>query len=263
MTAPSPTDLVEIALRAAHDAGGSLLEHFRGPWSGVEAKSTRTDLVSDADRQAEQIVLETILDSRPDDAIVAEEGGGKEGTSGIRWVVDPLDGTTNFLWGIPQWAVSIAASDDDGPLAAVVFDPPRDETFSATRGGGARDGSESLRVRSEVALDQALIGTGFNYSADERARQGLRLVPILSQVRDVRRNGAAALDLAWVAAGRIDAFFETGLEQWDWAAGALLIREAGGAVEVLPVRDGSPPCVVGCSAALMPKFRRLIDETHA
>jgi myo-inositol-1(or 4)-monophosphatase len=254
--------LVDLARRSAHRAGDLLLDHFHGPSSGVESKSTRTDLVSDADRAAERAIVEAIAAERPDDAIVAEEGGGRAGTSGVRWLVDPLDGTTNFLWRVPQWAVSIAARDEHGPLVAVVYDPPRGETFSASRAGGARNGSGPLRVRSEASLGEALIGTGFNYSADERARQADRLMRMLPQLRDLRRCGSAALDLAWVAAGRLDAFFETGLAPWDWAAGELLIREAGGEVEVLPARDGSPECVIGSSRALMPALRSLVSAAY-
>jgi len=262
MSEPERGTLVDLARRSAHGAGDVLLEHLDGPLSGVESKSTRTDLVSDADRAAERVIVETISGARPDDEIVAEEGGGKQGTSGLRWLVDPLDGTTNFLWRLPHWAVSVAVFDDDGPLAAVVYDPSRGETFSASRAGGAHDGLGPLRVRAEASLSEALVGTGFNYAADERARQAGRLARMIPEVRDVRRHGAAALDLAWVAAGRLDAFFETGLAPWDWAAGALLIREAGGALEVLPARDGSPECVVASSRALMPQLRALVSGAY-
>lgn len=257
-----PEALLELARRAAHGAGAVLVERFHGPLSGVESKSTRTDLVSDADRAAEQVILEMLAAARPDDAIMAEEGGSTRGTSGVRWAVDPLDGTINYLWRLPYWAVSIAAHDDAGALAAVVYDPSRRETFVASRGGGARDDNGTLNVRTESSLDEALIGTGFSYSAEERARQAERLNHVLPRVRDVRRFGAAALDLAWVAAGRLDGFFEAGLAPWDWAAGDLLVREAGGRIEVLPARDDGSECVIGSSAALMPELRTLVAAVH-
>jgi myo-inositol-1(or 4)-monophosphatase len=255
-------DLLALAMRAAAEAGGVLLERFGGPSSGVDTKSTRTDLVSDADRAAERAIVQTISTARPDDAILAEESGRRDGASPVRWVVDPLDGTTNYLWGLPQWSVSIAAFDEHGPAAGVVFDPPRDEMFAAARGSGARDARGALRVRSGAQLAEALVGTGFNYSSAERARQADRLAAILPEVRDIRRHGSAALDLAWVAAGRLDAFFETGLERWDYAAGALLVTEAGGEVRVLPPRDGSPECVVAGPPPLMASLISLIEGSY-
>ena len=262
MSAPSAQELLDLARHAAHDAGDVLLARFDGPSSGVEAKSSRTDLVSDADREAERAIIERISATRPHDAILAEEGGGGDGAGGIRWVIDPLDGTTNYLWRIPHWAVSVAAEDHDGPLVGVVFDPSRDEMFVATRGGGAFCGDARLQTRAVTGLAQALIGTGFNYSATERTRQGPRLASLLPHVRDIRRYGAAALDLAWVAAGRLDAYFETGLEEWDWKAGALLVQEAGGEIVMLPGRGGSPECTIAASQALMSEFCPLVEKLH-
>lgn len=227
-------DLLAIALRAARAAGGLLLARAGGPVSGLDAKTSRTDLVSDTDRDAEALVIATIREARPDDAVVAEEGGGREGGSGVTWVVDPLDGTINFLWGVPQWSVSIAARDGDGTAVGVVHDPSRGETFHARRGAGAWLGDVRLRVRPGPPLAEALVGTGFQYRAEERARQAALLVRVLPAVRDVRRFGSAALDLAWVAAGRLDGYYETGLNPWDWAAGDLIAREAGAVVEPLP-----------------------------
>ena len=229
-------DLLALAESVAREAGALLLERFGGPATGISSKSSRTDLVSDADRAAEALIVERIRRARPGDAILAEEGGGGEGASGLRWLVDPLDGTINYLWGIPQWSVSVAAADADGPVVGVVHDPPRGETFTARRGGGARLGDRRLRLEAGPALDRALVATGFSYRAERRAVQARLLTRVLPAVRDVRRFGSAAIDLAWLAAGRVDGYYETGLNPWDWAAGGLLVREAGGVV-VQPAED--------------------------
>jgi myo-inositol-1(or 4)-monophosphatase len=227
-------ELLSLAVAAAHAAGELLLERVGGPVSGLTSKSSRTDLVSDADRDAEALVLGMIRATRPADAIVAEEGGGGSGDSGVTWLVDPLDGTTNYLWGIPHWSVSIGARDARGAIVGVVHDPSRGETFSARRGHGARLGEAALSMGPGPELAQALLGTGFNYVVAERARQARHIAGILPAVRDLRRFGSAALDLAWVAAGRLDGYFETPLNPWDRAAGELIVREAGGVVEELP-----------------------------
>jgi myo-inositol-1(or 4)-monophosphatase len=243
-----PDGLLDIAERVARAGGAELLARFRGPAAGVVSKSTPTDLVSAADHAAEHAIVSILRSERPRDAIVAEEGAGVEGDSGLRWLVDPLDGTTNYLWGIPQWCVSVAARDDAGGVVAVVHDPLREETFRARRGGGAWLDGTRLAVRRETPLAEALVGTGFNYSHEERARQADRLTALLPRVRDLRRFGAAALDLAWVAAGRIDAYFESGLAPWDWAAGELLVTEAGGIVRELPGGAGPPVLHAGPAA---------------
>lgn len=223
-------DLLAVAVEAAHATGALLRERSRGPQSGITAKSSSTDLVSDADRDAEALLTRIIRTGRPDDALLGEEGAVAVGSSGVQWSIDPLDGTTNYLWGIPHWSVSIAAADADGDLAAVVYDPSRDETFTATRGQGAFVDGRRLALTPTSDLGRSLVGTGFSYSASERARQAAVLTGLLPAVRDIRRFGSAALDLAWVACGRLDAYFETGLNVWDWAAGAMIVHEAGGTV---------------------------------
>lgn len=255
-----PDELLEVARRAADAAGEVLLARFGATATGVDAKSSHTDLVSDADRAAQEAIVRIIADARPADALLAEEGASAEGTSGVRWVVDPLDGTTNFLWGIPHWAVSITAVGPDGGLAAVVLDPCGGECFAAARGRGAWLGDRRLSVTRPAALDEALVGTGFNYSAAERARQAERLIGVMPLVRDIRRFGAAALDLAWTAAGRLDAFCERGLEVWDWAAGALLVTEAGGVVEILDAAPPRPAGVVAGHRSIVPGVRALFED---
>jgi myo-inositol-1(or 4)-monophosphatase len=213
------------------------MERFGGPAQGVERKSSRTDMVSDADRDAEELVRTMLARERPEDGLLAEEGSESAAHSGRRWVVDPLDGTTNYLYGIPVWAVSIALEDAEGGLVGVVHDPVRDETFTASRGQGAHlDGAE-LRIGDADRLDTALIATGFSYDSDQRADQARLLTQVLPRVRDIRRAGAAALDLCGLAAGRVDGYYERGLQHWDWAAASLVVTEAGGVVRRL---DGEP-----------------------
>jgi len=222
------------------------------PISGRAFKSTTTDEVSDADRAAERIIVDTIRTAHPDDEIVSEEGGGVRGTSGRRWLVDPLDGTINWLYRIPHWCVSIACVDDEGPLAGAVFDPVRSELFFAQRRHGAwlrrTDGPRSDMSRLAASpladLALALVADGFSYDANERREQGRREALMLPHIRDVRRMGSAALDLAWCAAGRIDGYQEAGGNPWDWAAGRLLVAQAGGRLSEAPgVRADGPTLI--------------------
>lgn len=255
--------LLAIAERAAREAGEILRERFRAPAAGVGAKSGPTDLVSDADRRAEEAITGLISRECPNDAILGEEGSSREGTSERRWVVDPLDGTINYLWGLPQWAVSIGVEDGDGGLVGVVYDPARDDLFRAARGGPATGPRGPLAVRSPEHLGEALVATGFNYDVDERARQARRLTRIMGRVRDIRRFGAAALDLAWLADGRMDGYFETGVAPWDIAAGTVLVRAAGGAVTALPALDGSPAGVIAAPVGLIDDLEALVLGSYA
>jgi myo-inositol-1(or 4)-monophosphatase len=226
----SPADALEVAVGAARAAAAVLVERFRGPAFGLRSKSTATDQVSEADERAEQAVVAFIRARRPNDAVIAEEGSGHEGLSGLRWLVDPLDGTINYLYGQPHWCVSIACADAEGAIAGVVYDPTRDELFTATRQSGARLGGRSLSTSRVADLAMALVATGFSYNSTERAAQAAVVARLAGNVRDIRRAGSAALDLAWVAAGRLDAYFEVSRSVWDSAAGELLVREAGGEV---------------------------------
>jgi myo-inositol-1(or 4)-monophosphatase len=244
---------LELAERAARAAGEVLLSYYGRPPEGVESKSSATDLVSDADREAERTIRELLEAERPQDGLVAEEGSRAEAASGRRWVVDPLDGTINFLYGFPAWAVSVALEDGDGALVGVVHSPIHGETFRAVRGEGAFLGDRALRVRPERPLEQALVATGFSYEPDRRAVQAEAIAKLLPRARDIRRAGAAALDLAWVAAGRLDAFFERGLHHWDWAAGRLLVEEAGGSCAWLD--DGWPGLLAASHDGLLAELR--------
>jgi myo-inositol-1(or 4)-monophosphatase len=232
------------------------MRYFGGPARGVDVKSTSTDMVSDADREAEQAIVGLLQAERPDDGVLGEEGAAESADSGRRWVVDPLDGTTNYLYGFPAFAVSVAVEDAGGGLAGVVLDPIRDELFAAERGNGATLNGEPIRVRDGAPLERALIATGFGYDAERRARQAEVLRQVLPAVRDVRRAGAAALDLAWLAAGRLDGYWERGLHPWDWAAGRLIVTEAGGEVRDLP---GEPHGLVAAEPALIGPLADLVS----
>jgi myo-inositol-1(or 4)-monophosphatase len=248
------SELLHLATEIAHEAGAGLRDAFARIGDGslqISSKSTPTDLVSEADVATERLIRARLESARPDDAIMGEEGDDRAGTSGLRWVVDPLDGTVNFLFGIPQWCVSIAVEDADGALAGVVFDPMRDETWAATRDGAATLNGAPVRAPLRGELATALIATGFGYDASVRQSQASVIARLLPRVRDVRRIGAAALDLTWSAAGRFDAYFERGVKHWDAAAGALVCERAGLAVRELapaPPADGgilvAPPRIV-------------------
>ena len=234
-------ELLSIAEEAARAAGAVLLERFGGPRREVRSKSTPTDLVSEADIEAERALRAVLAARRPDDAVLGEEGGDRgAGTSGVRWIVDPLDGTVNFLFGIPQWAVSVACAGGDGLIAGVVLDPLRDEVFAAAREGPATRDGEAMEASSRGELATAMVATGFAYDAQVRAAQAEVAARVLPRVRDLRRMGSAALDLAWTACGRYDAYYERGLQPWDRAAGDLLCARAG--LELRELRsDGALP----------------------
>jgi myo-inositol-1(or 4)-monophosphatase len=254
--------LLEVAVDAARTAGRLLLERVgRGAEQDIEAKSTPTDLVSEADLAAERAIRELLAQRRPDDGFLGEEGGPEEsGASGLSWVVDPLDGTINFLFGIPQWSVSVAVRDGEGTIAGAVYDPNRDELFTATREGSARlvdaagevelAGAGQARRASgrgkgstataEQDLAAAMVATGLAYDAHVREAQAKVLARLVGRVRDIRRLGSAALDLTWTAAGRYDAYFERSVKPWDIAAGALICERAGLQVLELPVHESLP-----------------------
>jgi myo-inositol-1(or 4)-monophosphatase len=252
------SSLLAIAVDAAEAAGDLLLSRFRAPARGVERKSSTTDMVSDADRDAEALIRELLGKARPDDAILGEEEGESAGGSGLRWVIDPLDGTTNFLFGVPQWAVSIACEDAEGGLIGVIRAPCQGETFTAARGEGAFLDGERLAVSRKTDLSDALIATGFSYVPEERAVQADFLRAVLPKVRDIRRPGAASLDLAWTAAARFDAYYEVPSHHWDWAAGVVIVREAGARVGELAAIGPSGPGLMAAGAGLYDTLRDLV-----
>jgi myo-inositol-1(or 4)-monophosphatase len=275
-------ELLQIASSVARSAGELLLDGLNRSRTTVRTKSSRTDLVTEMDLASESLIATSLRRERPGDAIVGEEGARHEGSTGVRWIVDPLDGTTNYLYAWPAFAVSIAAEVDDLAVVGVVHDPSHDETFAAIRGrgawlsgaGGGAPGSAApgsgapgsgtpLRLDDPPRLADALVGTGFNYDAGLRARQADVLTGVLPAVRDIRRAGAAALDLSWVAAGRLDAFYEAGLQPWDWAAGALVAEESGAWVGDL---EGGPPSgsmTLAAAPELADRLRALLLEAGA
>jgi myo-inositol-1(or 4)-monophosphatase len=236
---------MELAERAARAAGEVLLSYYGRPPQGVDSKSSETDLVSDADRDAERVIRELLEAERPEDGLIAEEGSRSASESGRRWIVDPLDGTVNFLYGFPAWGVSIALEDEQGLALGLVLDPVRPELFAAVRGEGATLDGAPLQVSGRTELARALVATGFSYEAERRSAQAELLLTVLPRVRDIRRVGAAALDLCQVAAGRVDGFYERGLQRWDEAAGRLIIEEAGGVVKEL---GGTPAGLVAAGS---------------
>jgi myo-inositol-1(or 4)-monophosphatase len=250
--------LAELTARAA---GGLLrrgLDHARAE---VSTKSTGTDMVTEIDRASEVLITERLRGMRPHDGVLGEEGVDIAGTSGVRWVVDPLDGTTNYLYGFPGFNVSIAAEVDGQVAVGVVYDVVRDELFCAVRGRGATREGQPIQPSGAADLANALVGTGFSYEPDRRKRQAEVLVEVLPRVRDIRRQGAAALDLCSVACGRLDAYYERGLAAWDLAAGGLIATEAGAIVTDFDGRAPVAGAVVAASPAIAGALRDLLATT--
>lgn len=258
MTLQEERELLAVARDAAEAGAAELRRRFGERARGVRTKSTPTDLVSDADLAAERAIRSVLAKRRPGDSILAEEGGESEGGE-TRWVVDPLDGTINYLFGIPAFAVSIACEDGAGALAGVVLDPSRDECFEATRSGEPSLNGQPLHPDSRAqTLDVAMVATGFGYHPEVRARQADALTRVLPRVRDIRRVGAAALDLCWCACGRFDAYYERGLNHWDVAAGGLIASRAGLSVRDLAATREEPAGTVVAPEALIDELVALI-----
>lgn len=220
-------DLLTLACNLARRAG----DHARGGRAEgvhvVGTKLTDTDMVTKFDREAESMIIAGLRAARPDDSIIGEEGGGHTGTSGVEWHVDPIDGTTSFMYGLPTWCVSIGARDAQGPLVGAVFMPDLNEMFAAERGGGATLNDRAIRCSRLTDVRKALVATGFSYTPAHRTVQSRRVTEFIHEIRDVRRMGAAAVDICFVACGRLDAYFEENLHTWDILAAELIAREAG------------------------------------
>jgi len=229
------TDLLALAQRIAVTAGELAVKRRAEGVQVAASKSSPEDIVTRADRETESLIRGMIADARPDDGFFGEESDPDPGTSGLTWVVDPIDGTVNYLYGAPHWAVSVAVVEGEpdpatwAAIAGVVVNPAIGELFTASAGDGAYLGDRRLRVQ-EAELSLALVATGFAYSATTRRQQAAVVLDLIGRVRDIRRSGSAALDLCAVASGRVDAYFEVGLNPWDHAAGALIAREAGARV---------------------------------
>jgi myo-inositol-1(or 4)-monophosphatase len=222
--------LLALAVQLASDAADLLLEGLTRDRVVVTTKTTGTDMVTEIDQASERLIVDGILLARPDDGILGEEGTDRAGTSGVRWVIDPIDGTTNYLYGHPGFAVSIAVEIDGIVSVGVVNDPFHGEVFTATIGGGSFRNGKPITASTQSNLANALVGTGFSYESERRRRQAEVLGKVIPHIRDIRRMGAASVDLCSVACGRIDAYWERGLQPWDHAAGALIATEAGAIV---------------------------------
>lgn len=264
MSSPDPAGLLALALAAAREAARLVVdERPDGRLDVAATKSTATDIVTEMDRRSEELVVARILADRPDDGFLGEEGASREGTSGVTWVIDPIDGTVNYLYEIPSYAVSVAARVGDEVVAGAVVNPASGETWTATRGGGAFLDGRPVRVNASPGLAMALVATGFGYAAERRARQAEILRVVLPQVRDVRRAGAASLDLCALACGRIDAYYEQGLKPWDLAAGGLVAAEAGALVGGLRGRPAGEALVVAAPPGLFEELADLLTELDA
>jgi myo-inositol-1(or 4)-monophosphatase len=253
--------LLGVAEQIAREAGALLRD--RPPVLHAESKSTPTDAVTEMDRAAEALIVDRLRSLRPDDRIVGEESGRHDGVDDddtVTWLVDPVDGTVNYLYGIPQFAVSIAAQHHGEAVAGVVYDVMRDELYAATRGGGATRNGTPLRCSTQTDLALSLVATGFAYASDNRAAQARVLTTVLPAVRDIRRLGSAALDLCMVACGRVDAYFEAGMQPWDWAAGALIATEAGARVGGLGGRPAGSWTTLAANATLFERLEALLVE---
>jgi myo-inositol-1(or 4)-monophosphatase len=236
------SDLLGLALEIAQRAGELLMQ--RPLTFEVTSKSVAIDIATQMDHDSERLIVNSLLAARPDDGIIGEEGSARDTSSGITWVIDPVDGTVNYLYGLPGWSVSIAAKDDDGILVGVVHAPTIGSTWTATRGGGAFFNGNSIRCNEPVSLDRALIGTGFVYDVSMRAHQGKVVSNLLPLVRDIRRMGSAAVDICNVAMGAYDGYFEIGLKEWDLAAAHLIACESGA---LISTDAGDLTCCAGPS----------------
>jgi myo-inositol-1(or 4)-monophosphatase len=256
-------ELLEIALEAARRAG-ALLRDGRPADLGVAAtKSSPIDVVTEMDIAAEKLITSYIGRLRPDDGFLGEEGASSEGTSGIRWVIDPLDGTVNYLYDLPSWSVSIAAERDGEAVVGVVEAPMRRETFQAVLGGGAFVNGRRAHCRPAPDFEHALIATGFSYIRERRAAMAEVIKGLLPQVRDIRRGGSAAIDLADVGCGRLDAYYERGLNPWDLAAGDLFAREAGALTGGRPGERPSGELAVTAPPGLFEPLQQLLEDLGA
>ncbi|MFE4858696.1 inositol monophosphatase family protein [Streptomyces sp. NPDC056670] len=263
MTDPLHRELLGLALEAARRAGELLRDGRPADLAVAATKSSPIDVVTEMDIAAEKLITGYLAEHRPDDGFLGEEGASSEGTSGIRWVIDPLDGTVNYLYGLPTWAVSIAAEQNGERVAGVVAAPMRGETYHAVLGGGAFEGGRPLRCRPPAPLSQSLVGTGFAYVQSVRAHQAEVAQRLIPRFRDIRRGGSAAIDLCDVAAGRLDGYYERGLNPWDLAAGDLIAREAGALTGGRPGEAPSRDLTVAASPDLFGPLQALLEEYGA
>lgn len=252
MSGQNTSELLALAQRVGREAAAMLAD--RPAELEVNTKSTAIDVVTQMDIAVEAFIVRELLAARPDDGLIGEEGAERPSTSGITWVIDPLDGTVNYLYDMPGWNVSIAAKDESGSLVGVVTAPSINSTWWAVRGEGAFHNGKPISCNDPIELNRALLATGFQYDTAHRAAQIEHVSALLPGIRDLRRNGAAAVDLCHVAMGRVDGYFEHGLKEWDWAAGGLIALEAGARFE----RFGQAPYMMTVAAGPA-LFAELVD----
>ena len=253
-------DLARLAWNCAQSAGAFLKDH-RPREIEIDTKSSGSDLVSEMDRGAETLIVDLITAARPDDSILGEEGADRTGSTGVRWIIDPLDGTVNYLFGIPLWGVSVAVEIDGDVQVGVITIPETHKSYVGISGVGAfcitGESIEQLQVRESKDLSRALLSTGFGYSATRRRLQAEVLTEVLPKVADVRRSGCAVVDLCWLASGFFDAYYETGLNPWDYAAGALIVALAGGQVAA-PIDGDLGKLIVASSPGIFTEFSQML-----
>ncbi|GAA2381675.1 inositol monophosphatase family protein [Dactylosporangium salmoneum] len=258
-----PADLLALAVSIARSASELAVRMRAEGVAAVATKSTATDVVTAADRAVERHVREALHTARPGDAVLGEEYGGGSGGSAVRWILDPIDGTVNYLYDLPQYAVSLAAEVDGEVVAGVVRNAATGKEWTATRGGGAFAGDRRLAVSGETDLGQALVGTGFGYAAARRAHQAKVVAGLIEHIRDIRRFGASSLDLCLVAEGALDAYYEKGLNPWDHAAGGLIAAEAGALVTGLDGAAPGPDMLIAAPPGLYEQLHARLSELDA
>ncbi|MGY1839784.1 MULTISPECIES: inositol monophosphatase family protein [unclassified Modestobacter] len=263
-----PTELLELARATAEEAAALVGAGRSTAADQVDTKSSPVDVVTAVDTASEALIVRRLTEARPDDGVLGEEGAAREGTSGVRWVVDPIDGTVNFLYGLPAYAVSIAAEVDGRTEVGVVLNVATGELFTAVRGRGAwltAPGTAAMQLHgsSPASLAQALVATGFGYRVEQRRAQGAVVAQLLPEVRDIRRWGCASLDLCAAAAGRVDAYYELDLKPWDHAAGALVAEEAGLVVTGTAGRAFAEPMAVAAAPQVAGALVELLERLHA
>ncbi len=265
---PDPRALLDLAVATAQEAAQLVARGRATAAEDVDVKSSPVDVVTAVDKASEELIVGRLLAARPEDGVLGEEGAARDGASGVRWVIDPIDGTVNFLYDLPAYAVSIAAEVRGVVVAGVVLNVATGDLFTATRGGGgwlsspARPEPVRLSGSRPVSLEQTLVATGFGYQVEQRRGQGAVVAALLPRVRDIRRYGSSALDLCAVAAGRLDAYYELNLNYWDHAAGALVAAEAGLVVAGLPGSPFGEPRAIAAAPSIAAPFIDLLVELH-
>ena len=264
---PSDAELLDLAVATAREAADLVARGRATAGEQVDVKSSSVDMVTAVDRASEELVVGRLLGARPGDGLLGEEGGERTGTTRVRWIVDPIDGTTNFVYGVPAYAVSIAAEVHGRVRAGAVLNAATGELFTATLGGGAHLSAPGqapvpLRCSSPASLETSLVATGFGYRPEQRRAQGAVVARLLPEVRDIRRIGSAALDLCFLAAGRVDAYYEAHLNQWDYSAGCLVAAEAGAVVTGLPGHPFGTPLGIAAAPSVAEPFVELLDRLH-